>query len=219
MLKKITFTLTAIFLFGIVFLIAINSSILLIGKKHIINENNNNKYDAIIVLGASVYKNQTPSPMLKDRLDKSIELYNKGFSSKIIMSGDHSGDDYDEVTIMKNYAIGKNIASSGIYLDHYGIETYASMYNMKNVFNLKKVLIVTQEYHLYRAIYIARSLGLEADGVPAEDIKYVGQTKRNIREIGARIKAFFTTKIRREVNYTGEEIDLSKSGDLTNNRK
>ena len=156
--------------------------------------------------------------MLRDRLDKSIELYEKGFSKKIIMSGDHSGNDYDEVTIMKNYAIGKHIPSNNIYLDHYGTETYASMYNIKNKFNLNNILIVTQKYHLYRAVYIARSLGLDAHGVAAEDILYSGQEKRDIREIGARIKAFFTTKIKKEKPYNGKKIDLNMSGDITNIR-
>ncbi len=173
-------------------------------------------YDCIIVLGAGVRKDGTPSPMLKDRLDKGIELYNQGLAPKIIMSGDHGQHRYDEVNTMKKYAINKGVPSEDIFMDHAGFSTYESIYRERDVFEVKKAIIVTQKYHMYRALYIADKLGLEAYGVPAEDIKYSGQSGRDFRETLARTKDFFKCIIKPKPTYLGETIDITGSGDVTN---
>ena len=154
--------------------------------------------DYILVLGASV-KNNKPSLMLRDRLDKAIELYNG--NNKIIVSGDHQNDDYDEVKIMKEYLLEHDVLENDIILDEYGISTYDSMYRLKNVFEIDKCVIVTQKYHLYRSIYIAKRLGIDAIGVPSEDIKYRGQKIRDIREYLARVKDFFKVMIKPKSRY------------------
>ena len=99
--------------------------------------------------------------MLEDRLKEAVSLYNQNISSKIIMSGDHRKADYDEVNIMKEYAIEQGVASEDIFMDHAGFSTYESMYRAKEVFEANKIVIVTQKYHLYRALYIAKQLGLQ----------------------------------------------------------
>lgn len=174
--------------------------------------------DCIIVLGASVIDNNTPSLMLRDRLDRGIELYFESCAPKLLMSGDHGGMYYDEVNVMKNYAINEGVASSDIFMDHAGFSTYESMYRAKEIFGADKVIIVTQEYHLTRAVYIAESLGLEAYGVAAEDIKYKGQTGRDIREFLAIGKDFFSVLIKPEASVMGMPIDISGDGDVTNDR-
>ncbi len=146
--------------------------------------------DCILVLGAGVKKDHTPSNMLNDRLEAAISLYNQGKAPKIIMSGDHGRDDYDEVNVMKNFAIEKGVPSSDIFMDHAGFSTYESLYRAKNIFQAKKVIIVTQDYHLYRALYIANQLGIEAVGYAANPRTYSGQFKRDIRECIARCKDF-----------------------------
>ena len=173
-------------------------------------------YDCIIILGAGVRKEGTPSPMLRDRLDKGIELYNEGIAPKIIMSGDHGQNRYDEVSAMKKYAIDKGVPSEDIFMDHAGFSTYDSIYRERDVFEVKKAIIVTQRYHMYRALYIADKLGLEAYGVPAEDIKYSGQSGRETREILARTKDFFKVIIKPNPKYLGETIDITGNGDVTN---
>ena len=120
--------------------------------------------DCIIILGAGVWGDK-PSPMLEDRLLEGINLYKNNVSSKIIMSGDHGREDYDEVNLMKNYAIEKGIPSEDIFMDHAGFSTYETMYRAKEIFKAKKVVIVTQNYHMYRALYDAKKLGLDAYGV------------------------------------------------------
>lgn len=184
-------------------------------KNQIINISDIKDIDAIVVLGASVKKDGSLSLMLKERLDTSFEIYNST-NSKIIMSGDHTKKYYDEVTAMKNYAIENGIDSNIIYLDHAGISTYDSIYRMKHIFKLKKIVIVTQEYHLYRALYIANKLGIEAYGIDATKVRYTGQLYRDLREILARNKDFIKCIFKPKATYLGETIDMNASGDLTN---
>ena len=172
--------------------------------------------DCILVLGAGVRADGTPSKMLKDRLDKTIELYNSGVSETIIVSGDPRTKDYDEVNTMKNYLIDAGIPSECIFMDHGGLSTYDSMYRAKNIFSVKKAIIVTQKYHMYRAIYVAKSFGIDAYGVSAKEISYSGQTKRSIRELLARIKDVGYCITKPEAVVTGDKISLEESGDITN---
>ena len=178
---------------------------------------NNSNYDCIIVLGAGIWGDK-PSPMLQDRLDEAIKLYENDKSPKIIMSGDHGQESYDEVNIMKEYAIKKGVPSEDIFMDHAGFSTYESIYRAKSIFKVKKAIIVTQEYHLYRALYIANSLGLEAIGVGADPRKYSGQTFREIREILARDKDFIQVLFKIKPTYLGETIPVSGNGDITNDK-
>lgn len=172
--------------------------------------------DCILVLGCGVRADGEPSLMLRDRLDMGIALYKAGAAPKLLMSGDHSRTDYDEVNAMKDYAIAAGVPSEDIFMDHAGFSTYESMYRAKDVFCAETVIIVSQEYHLYRAVYDARALGLDAWGVPAEDVNYLGQFVRDIREILARNKDFFYCLIQPEPTFLGEAIPVSGNGNLTN---
>ena len=174
--------------------------------------------DCILVLGAGVV-GKRPSHMLEDRLLQAISLYENNVSSKIIMSGDHGRKEYDEVNIMKDFAIEKGIPSENIFMDHAGFSSYESIYRAKEIFKAKKIVIVTQEYHLYRSLYIANQLGIEAYGVSADPRQYVGQTYREVREILARNKDFVKCIFKPAPTYLGEAIPVSGSGDLTNDKK
>lgn len=175
--------------------------------------------DCIVVLGASVVDGDTPSLMLQDRLDKSIEIYYADISPKLLMSGDHGGLYYDEVNVMKNYAMDEGVPSEDIFMDHAGFSTYESMYRAKEIFQAKKVIVVTQEYHLYRALYIADAMGLEAYGIPAEEISYRGQTLRDIREVLAITKDFVKCIFKPEPTMMGNPIDLKGDGNVTNDKE
>lgn len=174
-------------------------------------------YDCILVLGCGVH-GETPSHMLEDRLLQGIELYHSGASPKMIMSGDHGREHYDEVNVMKDFAIERGVESSDIFMDHAGFSTYESMYRAKEIFQAEKILIVTQKYHLYRAVYNARALGLNAYGVASDPRTYVGQTYRNLREVLARNKDFIYSIIKPEPTYLGEAIPVNGNGDLTNDK-
>lgn len=156
--------------------------------------------------------------MLEDRLKEGILLYNNEVSDKIIMSGDHGREEYDEVNTMKKYAIENGIPSENIFMDHAGFSSYESIYRAKEIFNAKKVVIVTQKYHLYRALYIANQLGLEAYGVGADPRQYVGAIYREAREILARNKDFIKCIFKPEPTYLGDTIPVSGNGDITNDK-
>ena len=156
---------------------------------------------------------------LQDRLEEGIKLYNEGVATKIIMSGDHGREEYDEVNIMKEYAIAKGIPSEDIFMDHAGFSTYESIYRVKEIFDADNIVIVTQEYHLYRALYIADKLDINAYGVNSDPRKYSGQTFRELREILARNKDFINCIIKPEPTYLGESIPVSGDGDITNDKQ
>lgn len=202
-----------IIVFGINFFVKIST-------RNLIVDNNSKKIenaDCALVLGAGIWNNE-PSPMLKDRLDVAIELYNNEKVSKIIMSGDHTKENYDEVNTMKKYAIEKGVKSEDIFMDHAGISTYDSIYRAKNIFGTNKIIIVTQKYHLYRSLYIAKRLNLEAYGVEATPTKYHGDMAREVREILARDKDFVKSIFKPKSKYLGEVIPVSGNGDTTNDK-
>jgi len=171
-----------------------------------------NDVDAIIVLGCKANENG-PSMMLAERLDTGISIYNK-IGTKLLLSGDHGRVEYDEVNTMRDYVLEKEIDSKDIFMDLAGFSTYDSIYRAKEIFLAKKVIIVTQEYHLYRALYIANELGLDAVGVSAPKI-YSGQGMRDIREILARNKDFVKVIFKPEPTYLGETIPISGDGNVT----
>lgn len=190
-------------------------------NKQILGENDYTKLsdiDCIIILGAGVWGDK-PSPILEDRLLEGIKLYQNNVSDKIIMSGDHGRESYDEVNIMKNYAIEKGIPSENIFMDHAGFSTYESIYRARDIFKAKKIVIVTQKYHLYMALYAANCLGLEAYGVGADPRQYSGATFRELREILARDKDFIKCIFKPKPTYLGDTIPVSGNGDVTNDDK
>ena len=190
-------------------------------NKQILGENDYTKLsdiECIIILGAGVWGDK-PSPILEDRLLEGIKLYQNNVSDKIIMSGDHGRESYDEVNIMKNYAIEKGVKSEDIFMDHAGFSTYESIYRARDIFKAKKIVIVTQKYHLYRALYAANCLGLEAYGVGADPRQYSGATFRELREILARDKDFIKCIFKPKPTYLGDTIPVSGNGDVTNDDK
>lgn len=218
-MKIVKYLLISIILF-IICVLGVNYYVVLTNKDKIITVEDAmqlNDIDCILVLGAGVYGNQ-PRPMLEDRILTGVTLYNNKVSNKIIMSGDHMQDDYDEVNVMKTYAINEGVPSNDIFMDHAGISTYDSLYRAKEIFEVKKVVIVTQKYHLYRALYIAKNLGIEAYGVSSNLRDYPGQFKREIREILARDKDFIKALLKPRSTYGGDVIPVSGDGDVTNDK-
>ena len=173
--------------------------------------------DCILVLGAGIRTDGSPSPMLQDRLNTGIALYQNGAAPKLLMSGDHGREDYNEVQTMKDITLEQGVPSEDVFMDHAGFSTYDSLYRARDVFQARKVIIVTQKYHLYRALYIARSLGLDAWGVSADTRRYRGQSQRDFREILARDKDFFVSVFKPLPKYLGDTIPITGNGDLTNN--
>ncbi|KAF0223921.1 MAG: hypothetical protein FD133_472 [Erysipelotrichaceae bacterium] len=172
--------------------------------------------DCVLVLGAGVWRGNIASPMLQDRLNKAIQISKAGIETTLLMSGDHGQDDYDEVNVMKRYAIDKGLNSSDIFMDHAGFSTYESIVRAKKVFGVKKVIIVSQKEHLPRALYIAKAIGLDAIGVASDPKDYSSQWSSDIREYLARTKEFFYLMISPKPTYLGDPISLDSDGDITN---
>lgn len=172
--------------------------------------------DCILVLGCYVSPNGEPSAMLRDRLTVGCELYHLGAAPKLLMSGDHGRDDYNEVSAMKQFAVSDGIPSGDVFMDHAGFSTYESMYRARDVFEADKIIIVTQEYHLYRALYVAQQLGIEAYGVPANLRAYGRPWYHETRETLARCKDVAFTLLKPAPTFLGDAIPVSGNGDLTN---
>jgi len=174
--------------------------------------------DCIIVLGAKVSSDYRLSYMLEDRVLRGIELYELGCAPVMLMSGDHGRVEYDEVNAMMNYAVKAGVPSNKIFLDHAGFSTYESMYRAQHIFCAKKVIIVTQQFHLSRAVHTARALGLEAYGVSSDLRPYATQTYSELREIPARVKDFLTGIFKPYPTYLGEIIPLTEDASATHDK-
>lgn len=221
-LKKLFLAFVCLFLLGAAVFCGINAAVVLTARPHILTEEEACKLDAdcILVLGSSVYGN-TLAPTVENRVLTGLALYEGGASDRLLMSGDHGEKDYDEVNSMKQYCVDKGVEPNVIFLDHAGFSTYDSMYRARDIFGVRKVIIVTQGYHLYRAIYIARALGMEAYGVAADgpDHSFLSDLRNQVRESLARVKDFVICIIEPEPTYLGEAIPISGSAELSDDKE
>lgn len=171
--------------------------------------------DCALVLGAGVRDDGTPSDVLRDRLDESLALYRAGRVRKILVSGDHHTADYDEPNAMRRYLEANGVPPEAIFMDHAGLDTYSSVWRAKNVFGARKVIVVTQQFHLARAVWCSRALGMEAEGAAADRHLYRGIAWLHAREVISRTKAFVDVSVRRAPRHEGAPIDLSGDGRTT----
>lgn len=201
---------------GIVLAAIINYHVVKYADAYIVSVEDVPETEAALVLGALVYNNGRVSDILADRLDIGIELYKKDKVSKLLLSGDHGQKNYDEVNAMKAYATSNKVIIEDVFMDHAGFNTYESMYRARDVFGAKKIIIVTQKYHLSRAVYIARKLGLEAFGVASDKHYYPKMSQYKMRESLARCKDYVLVNfLRPKPTYLGEIIDLTGDGRAT----
>ncbi|MBP3392067.1 MAG: YdcF family protein [Clostridia bacterium] len=217
-LQNIIIVILCLVAVGVIAVFSVNGHVKSVGKKRLLTAAQAAELkdvDCILVLGCSVRADGSLSDMLRDRLTQGIQLYKAGVSDTMLVSGDHGQAEYNEVGAMKKYAVQNGVPSERIFMDHAGFSTYETVYRAKEIFGADKVLIVTQEYHLYRALYIAEQLGIEAYGVSADLHTYAGQSARDVREILARCKDFAMCIFKPEPTYLGTPVPLSGSGDLT----
>lgn len=208
-----------LFILAAAVFMAANYHVEQVGAKYIYPASDIPEADAVLVLGAYVLPDGTLSDMLRDRVTVGYELYKQGKAPKILVSGDHGRKDYDEVNSMKGYLKAQGAAGQDIFMDHAGFSTYESIYRARDIFQVKKVIIVTQHYHLLRAVYIARQLGLEAYGV-ASDLHDYGpiMTGYETRELVARNKDFWMTVFKPQPTFLGEPIPVFGDGSATDDK-
>ncbi len=169
----------------------------------------------ILVLGCSVWANDEPSPMLRDRLDTAIALYKAGVAPKLLLSGDNSIVEYSEPDCMLKYILAKGVPPEDIFLDYAGFSTYESVYRSHAVFMADRMIVVTQKYHLFRALKACKALGIKAKGVASNQQKYSGRYYREAREVLARDKDFFKGMIKAKPTFLSDEIPVDGDGTVT----
>jgi len=225
MKKKIKIALLIVLLTVLIVFIAwltFNLIVVISASAHINEAEDTEKSVCAIVLGAGVRADGSPTWMLSDRLDMAISLYNDGKVDKLLMSGDHHTTGYDEVNAMKQYAIDNGVPSEDIFMDHAGLCTYDTMNRAKNIFCLDKAIVITQKYHLYRAVFLARSFGIDAQGIATDNNDYGTYQfiHNNIRESIARCKDFLYSIFKPDTTMMGDLIPITpeSNGDVTNDK-
>ena len=196
---------------------ALNALVILTTRNSVVSADEAAPSDCILVLGCGLFNDGTPGRMLTRRLDTAIDLYKKGVAPKLLMSGDHGQEGYDEVNAMKRYAVEHGVPAEDIFMDHAGFCTYDSMVRAREIFGIETLTVVTQPYHLYRSIWNARGKGMEAQGVWAEMYNYGRRYTAwlYIREALARVKDVFSVLLDLPSTYLGPAIDLEGSGAAT----
>jgi len=171
--------------------------------------------DCALVLGAGVAEDGTPSWVLHDRLAAGLALYRAGRVRRILVSGDHRTPSYDEPNAMRSWLEARGVPPSAIFMDHAGVDTYSSVWRARHVFGAERVVIVTQQFHLPRALWVARSLGMAAEGAPADQRLYRGAAWFEVREVISRTKAFADVVGGRRPRHAGPRISLEQDGRVT----
>jgi SanA protein len=208
-LKKLFKKLIYLFIIGVIAIISINWYVKS-STRDLIHHTVNNlpKNEVGIIFGAGINGDQ-PSKYLKDRLDAGILLYKTHKIDKILLSGDNGRDEYDELTVMKTYCFNHGVDTTKIFIDYAGFDTYSTMYRASHIFKIKKATLISQEYHLNRAIYIGQKLGVKSIGFSANKGEYLGYQYVTFREYGSIFKSFFDVLRNREPRFLGNEININ----------
>jgi len=197
--------------------LAINVRLILTGDPMMYSVSSAPQKQAALILGARILGKNTVSHILADRLETGIALYNAGKVQKLLISGDHGQRNYDEVNVMRRYLLASGIPPEDIFMDHAGFDTYDSVYRAKEVFGVESMLIVTQRFHLYRGLFIARSLNIDAAGVDSSLREYNAETqlRNDFREVLARVKAYADVLLVAKPTFLGTKMPISGDGRMT----
>lgn len=205
---------------GVLAVIAVDQIIAYSGRRNITAASEIHEAQAAIVLGAYVTPDGQLCDMLADRVKTGVDLYKANKVKKLLMTGDHGKESYDEVNNMRKFAESLGVPKEDIFMDHAGFSTYESMYRAKEIFKVHSAIIVTQKFHLPRAVYIAKKLGIDAKGVEADRHVYIGQEVYRYREVLARFKAFVQVNITHsKPTFLGAEIPIGGDGRSTHDMK
>lgn len=172
------------------------------------------KCEIAIVFGAGINGN-IPSKYLKDRLDAGIELYKNKKVEKLLLSGDNGNDEHDEILVMKNYCYQNGVDTTKIYVDYAGFDTYSTMYRAKEIFKIKRAILISQNYHLDRAVYIGNALEVQSFGFIADEGEYNQYKINSIREYLAVVKSVIDVNRNRKPRFLGTIIDINGESNYT----
>ncbi|RXG15750.1 SanA protein [Leeuwenhoekiella aestuarii] len=185
---------------------------------HIRNETEQFIYDDIntipktytaLVLGASVKSNGELSTMLRDRVESALLLYHRGKVNRFLVSGDNRTTNYNEPVAMKKYLQERGVPEKDIFMDFAGFDTYDSVYRASYIFEVDNAIVVSQRFHLPRAVYIARSMGLNFYGYNGDRREYELESRNRFREVAANVKAWLELLINKEPHFKGDKIPIT----------
>lgn len=214
--KKFLKWVTIFILIIVFFVVFVNTCIILKTKSKIHNSIEDlPDAEVVLILGARVYSDKRMSDIYLDRAKTALAVYWSGKVKKILVSGDHGGEYYDEVNTVRKFLLEDGVPAEDIFLDHAGFDTYDSVYRAKNIFGVSSMIISTQNFHLPRAIYISKNLSIEASGISADRRRYLNMTNYQLRELLARIKAFLDVTFNSKSKLLGIEIPISGDGQLS----
>jgi SanA protein len=215
-IKKIIILFILTSFFAVIFYLFCNLLVINSSKQQIyFNDADIPKKQIALVLGARVYQNGSLSDIMSDRAITAINIYKEGKVDRILISGDHGKTTYDEVNAIKKYMLNNGVAEEDLFLDHAGFDTYDSVYRAKEIFQVESMTIITQEFHLYRAIYIANELQIDAIGLAADLRTYRSNVFNQVRESAARVKAVFDVVLKAKPKYLGQKIPITSDSKLS----
>jgi SanA protein len=165
--------------------------------------------ETVLILGSKVFSDGRLSHVLEDRVLTALELYEQGKVEKFLVSGDHGKKYYDEVNAVRKFLLSRGVKAGDIFLDHAGFDTYDSFYRARDIFKVNKMIVVTQEFHLPRALYIGKSLGLDVCGLKADKRVYRANAYNNLRELFSSSKAYLEVAFNVKPHHLGEDIPIT----------
>lgn len=159
-----------------------------------------------IIFGAGLRRDGSPTAVLRDRVETGASLYFNGTVEKLLMSGDNTTENYNEPAAMRNYALSLGVPEEAVVLDYAGRRTYDTCYRAKAVFGVDSALLVTQRFHLPRALFLCNVLGVKAYGVEANNLNYRKSSLFfwNVREQFATFTAFVDVFVEKPVPVLGQ---------------
>jgi len=174
-----------------IFTLLVALSIQLFTSRYIYNYQGNipSNYRVAVVFGAKVQADRNPTRILKDRLDAAIRLYNEDQVDIILLSGEKLHESFNEIDVMEKYLLDRGVKIEDTYLDGAGLDTYSTIYRTKNIYQFDKVILITQSYHLKRALFLGKFFGLDCIGYNADIAPLRSENSHSFREVLANIKA------------------------------
>jgi len=164
--------------------------------------------EVAIVPGARIWDDGQPSMILEDRLQAALELHRAGKVRRILVSGDHSRTEYDEVNAMRRWLVDRGVPSDDVFMDHAGLRTLDTMQRAARVFGVRAAIVCTQDFHLARALYLARDAGIDAVGFVADRRAYPQAVHDQVRETLATAAAVLDVAFGRGPRFLGPRVDL-----------
>lgn len=207
MFRKVFVRFALVLMAGLAVFVCINTGMVVGEQEYMYDSEADVPERAVVIVpGAAVLRSGALSAVFLDRANAAIKLYKAGKAQKILVSGDNSTVEHNEVDPARKYLLGQGIPERDIYLDHAGFDTYSTMYRARDIFGVKSAIIATQSFHLPRSLFIAHSLGIDAVGYRADNVRLL--PRNEVRESLARIKAVIDVILHRNPRFLGEPIPI-----------